>query len=108
VLEHSRVLPSATTLIVDDVYHVAVFDAIKRRWGHLKFVTVSLPEAMRRELWRDQGRTDEEVAALEQNPLDQAATELVARRPPEVTIDGARNEQEILERTREIDELVAA
>jgi hypothetical protein len=108
VLEHSKVPPSATTLIVDDVYHVAVFDAIKRRWGHLRFVTVSLPESMRRQLWREQGRSDEEVAALEQNPLDQAATELVAHRQPEVKIDGARNEQEIVERTREIDELVAA
>jgi hypothetical protein len=108
VLATSEVPPNATTLIVDDVYHVEVFDEIKRRWGHLKFVTVNLSDSMRRELWQEQGRSDEEVAALEENPLDKAVSTLAARHRPEAELAGARTEQEIAARTRDIDELVAA
>ena len=108
VLAHSNVPVDATTLVLDDVYHVEVFDAIKRRWDHLKFVTVSLPDSMRLELWREQGRTDEEIEELERNPLDAAVANLAAHREPEARINGARNQDEVLERTRQIDELVAA
>jgi hypothetical protein len=107
VLAQANVPATATTLVLDDVYHVEVFDAIKQHWDHLKFVTVSLSDSMRRELWREQGRTDEEIKDLEHNPLDAAVTNLAAKREPEARIEGARNEQEILERTRQIDELVA-
>ncbi len=108
VLAHTNIPPGAATLIVDDVYHVEVFDAIKRRWGHLKFVTVDLTDSMRRQLWREEGRTDDEVAALEASPLDEAVSRLAARHRPQATLDGARTDQEIAARTREIDQLVAA
>ena len=107
VLANSTVPPDVSTLIIDDVYHADVFDAIKRRWGHLSFVTVGLPDSMRRQLSGGQ-LPDTEAQAPEANPLDAAVSELATQHPPELVLEGAQTEEAIADRTREIDELVAA
>jgi hypothetical protein len=108
VLTNSTIPSDASTLIIDDVYHAEVFDAIKRRWGHLDFVTVGLPDSMRRQLLRKQAVPDAEVQASKANPLETAVSHLAAQHRPEMVLEGAQTEDAITERTREIDELVAA
>jgi hypothetical protein len=108
VLAHSKVPPSAATLIIDDVYHAEVFDAVKRRWGHLKFVTVTPTDSMRRQLSRERDLPDAGVQEPEANPLDAAVSNLAAQHQPELILEGAETEDAITARTREIDELVAA
>lgn len=108
VLEHARVPEDARTLVVDDVYHVAVFEALRERWQHLRFVSVDLPESVRRSLLHSQGLNDAQVDQIEESPLDQAVGQLERHYEPERRLPGAATADEAVAVTRQIGELLAA
>lgn len=90
VLLHAGVSADAQTLIVDDVYHVSVFEAIQRRWGHLRFVKVDLPPSVRHAL--ESTPTTAGTASIEESELDRAADELVRHHQPASVVDGASDD----------------
>jgi predicted metal-binding protein len=77
VLAHARVPVDAETLVVDDVYHLAVAEALQGRWGHLRFAFVDLPDAMRERVIASRGVPGDQVKDVERSPLDRAAEELL-------------------------------
>jgi len=102
VLDNSNLPPHPPVLVIDDVYHEQVYDAIKRRFPHLNFVSVNLPPSMREHLTAKQDQTA--------HPLDEAFGELTTRHQPDLSVLGAADEQQVLERTQELErelELVA-
>jgi hypothetical protein len=103
VLANATIPSGASTLIIDDVYHAEVFDAIKKRWQHLQFVTVGWPDSMRRQSSGIQDRQLGEVYPVGSNPLDAAVDELAAQHKPEIALERARTDDEIADRTRQIE-----
>lgn len=87
VLAHANVPVDTATLVIDDVYHVAVSEALEERWTHLKFASVTLPPTARRSLAGDESRAASQARTV--SPLDQAVEALERRRPPDRTIPGA-------------------
>ncbi len=83
VLAHANVTASTSTLVVDDVYHLAVFEALEDRWAHLKFASVTLPPTTRR------GLVGDAPHATAAGPLDEAVEALERRRTPDRRIPGA-------------------
>jgi len=83
VLAHANVTASTSTLVIDDVYHLAVFEALEDRWTHLKFASVTLPPTARR------GLVGDAPHATAAGPLDEAVEALERRRTPDRRIPGA-------------------
>lgn len=108
VLDHARIPSSAQNLIIDDVYHLAVFEALRERWPGLRFTTVELPESIRRNLLHQQGLDDEQVEQLEESPLDRAVEQLERQYTPEIRLTGAASAADAGVAIREIDALLAA
>jgi len=108
VLDHARIPSEAHSLIVDDVYHVAVFEALRGRWPSVRFTSVDLPESIRRSLLREQGLDDEQVERIEDSPLDHAVEQLEREYPPERRLTGAARPADADTALREIGELLAA
>lgn len=108
VLHYAQIPSGAQSLIIDDVYHVAVFEALRERWQGLRFTTVDLPESLRRRLLHEQGLDDEQVEQIEESPLDQAVAQLERQYKPEVRLTGAASPADAGMAIREIDELLAA
>jgi chloramphenicol 3-O-phosphotransferase len=90
VLEHANTPPDAETLIIDDVYHLAVFEAIEQRWDHLAFVKVNVPKSMERALERPSA--PQELETVDERELDNAAEEIERVRPPTHEVIGARDD----------------
>lgn len=108
VLDHAQIPSGAQSLIIDDVYHVAVYEALRERWQSLRFTTVVLPESIRRNLLHEQGLDDEKIDQLEESPLDQAVEQLERQYTPEIRLTGAANVADAGVAIREIRELLAA
>jgi hypothetical protein len=87
VLEHANTPSDAETLIIDDVYHLPVFEAIEQRWDHLAFVKVNLPESLKRTL--ESQSAPQEGETLDELELDRAAEEIERVRPPTREVSGA-------------------
>lgn len=97
------------TLVVDDIYHREVFDALKERWSDLHFVAIDLPVEMRRRVMEDRGVPPDKVDDLEDSKLEHAAVELMRVHGNDlVHLQGAVTEDEVPERSQELFELVAA
>lgn len=108
VLAHAKVPADAQTLVVDDVYHVPVYEALKKRWDHLDFVFVDLPKSVRSRVLTSRGLSAEEVEEVEKHPLDRAADELRNTYKPLRVIDGAEDEADVSKRSEELSQLFAA
>lgn len=108
VIDHAEIPAGAKSLIIDDVYHVAVFEALRERWQGLRFTTVDLPESVRRELLHQQGLDDRQVAQLEDSPLDHAVEQLERQYTPEIRLTGAASPADAGAAIREIGDLLAA
>lgn len=108
VLDYAQIPSGAQSLIVDDVYHVAVFEALRGRWQGLRFTTVNLPASTRRHLLHEQGLDDEQVEQIEESPLDQAVEQLERQYTPEVRLTGATSAADTGVAIREIGDLLAA
>lgn len=108
VLDFAQIPADAESVVIDDVYHVAVFEALRERWQGLTFTTVDLPESVRRSLLHEQGLDDEQVDQLEGSPLDQAVERLEREYTPEIRLTGAASPAETDAAIREIGEFLAA
>lgn len=108
VLDHAQIPPGAQNLIIDDVYHLAVFEALRERWPGLRFTTVELPESIRRDLLHQQGLDDQQVEQLEESPLDHAVEQLEHEYTPEIRLTGATSADDAGVAIREISELLTA
>lgn len=108
VLDTADIPNHAETLIIDDIYHPSVFEALKGHWNHLQFVFVDLPESVRRAvLHDDRGLSKEEVDQIEAHPLDRGADELDLQFGP-IKVQGAATDAEIPERAEELELALAA
>jgi hypothetical protein len=108
VLNHAQIPSGAGSLIIDDVYHVAVFEALRDRWQGLRFTTVDLPESVRRSLLHEQGLDDRQVEELEESPLDHAVEQLERQYTPEIRLTGAASAADADVAIGEIGALLAA
>lgn len=108
VLDHAEIPSDARNLIIDDVYHVAVFEALRDRWQGLRFTTVDLPESVRRGLLYAQGLDDRQVEELEESPLDHALEQLERQYTPEIRLTGAATAADADAAIGEIGALLAA
>jgi hypothetical protein len=96
VLAHAALPPHPETLLIDDVYHAEVFDAINKRWRHMQFVSVDVPESM-----RQRGATS--YGATRDSTLDRELRALLDEHHPESTIPAAEDESQVAERTQELE-----
>lgn len=108
VLEHADIPNDATTLVVDDVYHLEVYEALRARWQHLMFASVQLPETSRRSLLHDEGLDDAQVNSIEDSPLDRAVVALETRYEPAYHLTGAAGPTDARVAVAQIGELLAA
>lgn len=99
VIEHARLTNPPEVLVIDDVYHEQVYDAVTRRFPHLKFVAINLPPSVREHLTAG--------AERDADPLNIAFAELTRRHQPHVSLDGAADTQQVLARTRELEQKLA-
>lgn len=106
VLKSAEGPDNATTLIIDDIYHPSVYQALQEHWDHLSFVFVDLPESARRAVARERGLDPDEVDKIERHPLDQLANELKSQYEP-IKVEGAASEAEIAERAAELESAIA-
>ena len=96
------------TLLIDDIYHLEVFDALKERWDQLRFVAIDLPPEMRRRVMEDRGVPPEKVDELEHSKLESSAVELLRVHGKDLDhLQGAVTQDEVAARSRELFELVA-
>lgn len=95
VLEHAALPPHSETLLIEDVYHAAVFEAINERWGHMRFVSIDIPESMRQ---REGSSGD-----IRESTLDRELQTLLDEHQPERTIPAAEDESQVVERTKELE-----
>lgn len=102
VLEEAAVAPGAETLVIDDIYHVEVYEALARRWPHLTFVALEVPQSLTSQLG------PVKPAAVAESPLDEQARRLTIEYPPTVRLEGASSDAEANARSTEIAKLVAA
>jgi hypothetical protein len=107
VLEHAEVPADTRTLVIEDVYHVPVFDAIKRRWNHLHFVNAELPPAMGPQILREPGFDQGAAEQVKPGNLDHAVEELEKAHPPERSIKVPRDAGQFEAALAEIDEVLA-
>jgi adenylate kinase family enzyme len=107
VLEHAEVPAGTRTLVIEDVYHVTVFDAIKRYWGHLRFISAELPESMRARVLHDRGLDSDAIEQVEHGHLDHAVEELERTRPPERWFEVPCDEGQLEAVSAEINDLLA-
>jgi hypothetical protein len=96
VLEHAALPPHPETLLIEDVYHAEVFEAINERWGHMRFVSVEIPESMRQRDARPSGE-------IRESTLDRELRTLLDEHQPERTIPAAEDENQVAERTEELE-----
>jgi hypothetical protein len=96
VLEHAALPPHPETLLIEDVYHAEVFEAINERWGHMRFVSVDIPESMRQRDARSSGE-------IRESTLDRALRTLLDEHQPERTIPAAVDESQVVERAEELE-----
>jgi hypothetical protein len=96
VLEHAALPPHPETLLIEDVYHAAVFKAIGERWGHMRFVSIGVPESMRQ-------RDAESPGEVRESSLDRELRTLLDEHRPERTIPAAEDESQVAERTKELE-----
>jgi len=109
VLKLAAVSPDANKLVIDDIYHVGVFEALRRRWTSLQFVPVDLPESLRRQVFESRGLSEEEVEEVEGSALDREADRLLEIYGHGVPrLAGASDAAEVGRRSRELFELAAA
>ena len=108
VLDHAEVPIRAENLIIDDVYHIAVFEALRARWPGVRFTSVELPESVRRGLMHEQGLDEVQVDSIEDSPLDRAVVELELHYQPEARLRGAAHPEDADTAIEQIDELFAA
>jgi dephospho-CoA kinase len=80
VIQHADLPSQVDTLVIDDIYHLEVFDALKERWDDLRFVSIDLPEPLRRRMMmEDRHLSAAQIAQVERTPLALAANRLLAR-----------------------------
>jgi hypothetical protein len=96
VLKHAALPPHPETLLIEDVYHEAVFKAINNRWDHMQFMSIDVPESMRQ---RGTGSSGED----HESALDRALRTLLDEHKPDTTIPAAEDESQVDERTKELE-----
>lgn len=96
VLDHAALPPNPETLLIEDVYHEAVFEAINHRWDHMRFMSIDIPESMRQ-------RSAEPSAGSQESALDSELRTLLDEHKPDVTIPAAEDESQVAERTKELE-----
>jgi hypothetical protein len=96
VLKHAALPRHPETLLIEDVYHAEVFEAIKKRWGHMRFLSVDIPESMRQRDARSSGE-------IRESTLDRELRTLLNEHQPERTIPAAEDESQVAERTAELE-----
>ena len=69
VLWHAAVQEDAETLIIDDVYHVEVYEAMAKRWPHLRFVRVNVPRSVQHSMLRSDPSAN--AVAADRHELDE-------------------------------------
>jgi hypothetical protein len=89
VLEYAQIPPESNVLVIDDVYHLEVYEAIEARWSHLKFASLTLPPSIQRSL-AEQERSDLHPI----DPLDRSVDELESRRRPDRQIVAGPDDHE--------------
>jgi hypothetical protein len=95
VLKHAELPPHPETLLIEDVYHAAVFEAINERWGHMRFVSIDIPESMR--------EREGSSGNIRESALDRELRTLLDEHQPERTILAAEDESQVDERTKELE-----
>jgi hypothetical protein len=106
VLEHADGPPDADTLIVDDIYHDEVLQALENRWDHLYFAGFKVREPVHVAMLHGRGLDDSGVQAIEKSPLEQQGEALIAKYKPDL-YDGAATEAEARERSKELSAALA-
>jgi hypothetical protein len=106
VLRHADVPENAEKLIIDDVYHVEVFEAMAARWPHVRSIEVNAPLAVQRE-----GTGSEAIASTvttDRHELDAEASRLEQRVPPSAVFAGiSRDDQrELHARVKEVSDYI--
>ncbi len=92
VLKHAALPRHPETLLIEDVYHAAVFEAINDRWRHMQFVSIDIPASMRQ---RGAGPSGDST-------LDRELQALLDEHQPECTVPAAEDESQVAERTEEL------
>jgi hypothetical protein len=95
VLKYAELPPNSETLLIEDVYHAAVFEAISERWGHMRFVSIDIPKSMRER----EGSSDD----IRESALDLELRTLLDEHQPERIILAAEDESQVAERTKELE-----
>jgi cytidylate kinase len=86
VLAAAEIPDGIETLVIEDVYHLAVFDAIRSRWDHLRFVSAEVPRRMRAAILEERGADPDDIEEVEHGELDHAVEKLERLRPVDRSI----------------------
>jgi hypothetical protein len=96
VLKHAALPPHPETLLIEDVYHEAVFEAINDRWDHMQFMSIAIPESMHQRGTGSSGENHESA-------LNSELRTLLDEHKPDTTISPAENESQVAARTKELE-----